>query len=257
MLRLMTFNIQEGGGSAGRLEQILAVILRADPDLLVLNEAVGWFPKHTMADRLARLLGAEYRIAASSSGFDVAFFSRLPILGFHQPRIANLFHTLAWTEVALPGGSPMNLIGAHLDYREESLRVLEIKNALPHLAPLVNTHAAILGDLNALSPDDPVMGLRPDELAQTDLSEMPEWFLNRYPPRTLGMLYEAGWVDAYRQTHAGETGYTMSTSDPNARYDYILVSPSLAEKTVDVHVETESPASTASDHFAVVADLAV
>jgi endonuclease/exonuclease/phosphatase family metal-dependent hydrolase len=47
----------------------------------------------------------------------------------------------------------------------------------------------------------------------------------------------------------------MSTTDPNARYDYILVSASLAERVEDVFVETAPPASNASDHFAVVADL--
>lgn len=258
MVRLMTYNIQEGGGDGNRSKHLLAVIQRLEPDLLVLNEAVAWFPKHALADRLARLLEADYRIAPSASGFDIAFFSRFPIRKMCHPPIRNrLFHALAWIVVDPPGRAPLNLVGTHLDYREETFRVEEVRASLPHLAPLLAADTAILGDLNAISPDDPVMGCKPDDLARTDTASLPEWFLDRYPPRAMPLLARAGWKDAFRIRHANETGYTMSTSDPNARYDYILLSPSLAGKVSDVFVETGPPASNASDHFAVVADLAL
>jgi len=252
----MTYNIQEGGGSGIRTELLLTVIQRLEPDLLVLNEAVGWFPRHALADRLARLLEADYRIASSASGFDIAFFSRFPIRELCHPPLQNrLFHALAWIVVEPPGRAPVNLVGTHLDYREEAYRVEEVRAILPHLAPLLKSDTAILGDLNAISPDDPVMGSKPDDLARTDVAALPEWFLDRYPPQAMPLLTRAGWADAYRIRHAATAGYTMSTSDPNARYDYILLSPSLAGRVSDAFVVTEPPASNASDHFAVVVDL--
>jgi endonuclease/exonuclease/phosphatase family metal-dependent hydrolase len=255
MIRLMTYNIQEGGGDRARQARLLEVIQRASPDVLVLNEAVNWHPQHPFADRIGAALGADYRVAPSASRFDVALFSRFPILKFRTLSTPVLLHSAAWIAVESPAGERLHVVGVHLDFREETLRVREIDALLPHLAPLLETRAALLGDLNAIAPDDPVMGLRPDELAQTDLETMPEWFLNRYPPRAMPRLRAAGWRDSFRLRHVGNSGYTMSTTDPNARYDYILVTPSLAERVEDVHVETDSPASNASDHFAVVADL--
>jgi len=255
MVRFMTYNIQEGGGDSARQARLLEVIQRASPDVLVLNEAVKWHPQHAFADRIGAALGADYRVAPSASRFDVALFSRFPILEFRTLSIPALLHSAAWIAVESPAGERLHVVGVHLDFREETLRVREADALLPHLAPLLHGHAALLGDLNAIAPDDPVMGLRPDELAQTELETMPEWFLNRYPPQAIPRFRAAGWRDSYRLLHAGNAGYTMSTADPNARYDYILVSPTLAERVEDVYVETDPPATNASDHFPVVADL--
>jgi len=257
MVRLMTYNIQEGGGAPARQARLLEVIQRISPDVLVLNEAVNWHPRHEFADRIGDALDADYRVSPSASRFDVALFSKHPILEFRTLRTASLFHSAAWIAVETPTGERLHAAGVHLDYREEALRVRETEALLPHLTPLLGLHSAVLGDLNALAPEDPVMGLRPDELAGTDLETMPEWFLNRYPPEAIPRFTAAGWRDSFRLRRVASAGYTMSTTDPNARYDYILVSPSLAERVEDVFVVTEPPASNASDHFAVVADLNV
>jgi endonuclease/exonuclease/phosphatase family metal-dependent hydrolase len=255
MTRLMTYNIQEGGGSDRRFARLVEVIERASPDVLVVNEGAGWHPAHERAERIADCLGAEHRIAHTGSGFDLAFFSRLPILGLEEPDADSLFHGLAWIEVRTPDGGDLVVAGLHLDFREEWRRREEVDSILPLLAPLLERPAAVLGDLNALDPDDRVMGLRPDELAQTDLDEMPDWFLKRYPPEALPRLLAAGWRDAFRTCHPGATGYTMSTEDPNARYDYVLASPPLIGRVREVWVETAPPVTNASDHFPVIAEI--
>ncbi|MBN2492265.1 MAG: endonuclease/exonuclease/phosphatase family protein [Planctomycetes bacterium] len=257
MLRLMTYNILEGGGPPRRQRLLLEVLERLSPDLLVVNEAVDWHPRHPAADRIAAALGYSYRVARSASGFDVAIFSRCPIVEFHQPEIPQLFHSAARLTVETPSGRRLHVVGTHLDYREEALRVKEVEALLPHVAPLLETDAAILGDLNAIAPDDSVMGLAAQALSEVDLQTAPDWFAKRYPPQALARLLEAGWCDAFRLRHGLRSGYTMSTSDPNARYDYVLVSPSLAGRVRDVIVETAPPASNASDHFPVVADIDV
>lgn len=251
----MTYNIQEGGGTDRRFDRLIEVIARVSPDVLVLNEAAGWYPRHARADRIAACLGADYRVARTRSGFDLAFFSRLPILGLEMPQVNALFHGVGWIETRTADGGRLIVVGLHLDFREEDLRREEVEAILPILAPLLESPAALLGDLNALGCDDPVMGLRPDELAQTDLSEMPDWFLKRYPPAAIPMLTRAGWRDAFRACHSGAPGYTMSTSDPNARYDYVLVSPQLVPAIGEVRVDTAPPTTNASDHFPVIAEI--
>jgi endonuclease/exonuclease/phosphatase family metal-dependent hydrolase len=255
MVRLMTYNIQEGGGLNRRRRLLREVIERQAPDLLVINEAVDWYPRHPAADRIAAALGHTYRVARSASGFDVAFFSRFPVLEFRQPELPELFHAAAWVTVRTPSGRRLHVVGTHLDYREEDFRVREVAALTPVLAPLLEGDAALLGDLNAIAPGDPVMGLDAKQLVETDLDAAPDWLVKRYPPRALAGLLEAGWVDAFRRHHGARMGYTMSTSDPNARYDYVLLSPSLADRVKDVVVDTDPPASNASDHFPVVADV--
>ena len=251
----MTFNIQEGGGTSRRQERILEVIERESPDCLIVNEGVGWFPRAQMADQIADRLDADYRIAPAASGFDLAFFSRLPIEKLVRPPLPGLLHTLAWIQLTAPDGIPLYLVGAHLDFREESHRLRETASILPAIRPLLPGYAALLGDFNALAPGDRVMGLSPYDADQVDPSHMPEWFVNRYPPEVMGLFLEAGWQDTFRHRNPSTPGYTMSTSDPNARYDYVLLSPSLATRARDAFVVAAPPASSASDHFAVVVDL--
>jgi endonuclease/exonuclease/phosphatase (EEP) superfamily protein YafD len=75
-----------------------------------------------------------------------------------------------------------------------------------------------------------------------DLNARPEW-------RQVEELLAAGWVDAWAEAGSGP-GYTSNAADPRYRIDYLLHTPDLTT------VEVEVIESQASDHLAVVADLA-
>ena len=106
------------GRSGASLSQYLHMSRYAaktfDPDVLVLNEGAGWHPAHERAERIAACLDADHRIAHTGSGFDLAFFSRLPILGLVEPDADSLFHGLAWIEVRTPDEGDLVVAGLHL-----------------------------------------------------------------------------------------------------------------------------------------------
>lgn len=256
-MRLMTYNIEAGGGEDRRFARVLDVVRDASPDVLVVNECVGWFPSNDRAAAIADCLGADYRVAQCTSNFDIAFFSRYPIRTVEMPpSTASFTHGVARATLDVDG-RPMAVIGAHLDYRDERTRSDEVGSLLAWIGPPGDGLAAIAGDLNAIADGDEVLGLEPDALADIPDDECPEWLFQRYPPRAIARLRRAGWIDGFRARHPSDAGYTMSTDEPNARYDYVFLSPGAARGLRDAAVVTRAPASNASDHFAVFVDLTV
>jgi endonuclease/exonuclease/phosphatase family metal-dependent hydrolase len=75
-----------------------------------------------------------------------------------------------------------------------------------------------------------------------DLNAEPEWL-------QVEELLAAGWVDTWSEAGSGP-GYTANAADPQYRIDYVFATPDLVTVGVEV-IESQ-----ASDHFAVVADLA-
>ncbi len=254
-MRLMTYNIEAGGGEDRRFARVLDVVREASPDVLVVNECVGWFPSNERADAIAACLGADYRVAQCVSNFDLAFFSRFPIRAIETPESTTTFtHGVARATLDVDG-RPMTVTGAHLDFRDERTRADEVGAMLAWLGPPGDELAAIVGDLNAITTGDEVLGIEGDAVADIPDDECPEWLFQRYPPRAIARLQRAGWVDAFRTRHPDDAGYTMSTDEPNARYDYVFLSPGAARGLRDAEVVTRAPASNASDHFGVVVDL--
>lgn len=88
-------------------------------------------------------------------------------------------------------------------------------------------------------------------------------FLGRFIERwTMERVHSLGYHDAFRRTHPRAHGFTVATWLPAARVDYVLTSPDLAQRVVDSDVIgsrtwPDPDAATASDHFPVVADIAV
>lgn len=75
-----------------------------------------------------------------------------------------------------------------------------------------------------------------------DMNARPDW-------RQIQEVLDAGWVDSWAEAGSGP-GYTSNAADPRYRIDYIFHTPDLEATGVQV-IQSQ-----ASDHFAVVADLA-
>jgi endonuclease/exonuclease/phosphatase family metal-dependent hydrolase len=239
-LRVMTYNIQAGGGN---LDRIAETIRSAAPDMVGLQEVdVHWDARSAFADQaelLARSLGMEarfaaiYRIPVSDSTkpprqYGVALLSRCPIRSFNNRRLTRL-STQVENAVPAPmpgfleatvdvGGTPVRVFSTHLDYRADP-RVRE-KQVAEMLAIIAESSGPtiLVGDLNA-QPQAPELG-------------------------PLFSKLRDAWL-------VGDgSGFTYPAKEPVRRIDYVLTSPHFVARSARV------PDTQASDHRPVVVDLA-
>jgi exodeoxyribonuclease-3 len=235
-MRLMTLNVLLGGED--RFGALCAIAAAARPDVLVLQECVGWEDgarPRAMAEAIGApadddhvLLG---RANPRPSGlrYDVCVLSRTP---FGERRVHPLTHCAVEVTVG-----PLRLVGAHLASRDEDTRLAE-------LAALMRPGAVIAGDLNALSRHDPYPADLDARLRAAGIDKY------GHPPRfdVTDRLFAAGWVDALR---GRPRWVTAVRNGLGTRTDYVLV-PGEGVEVVDADV---LDVGAASDHHAVVADL--
>jgi exodeoxyribonuclease-3 len=160
----------------------------------------------------------------------------------------------AFIEV-VPADVDLRLFGLHLSAVHaawtEHRRVLELRALLRSVARHQDGFHALAGDFNTLAPG---------ELLQ--LKRLP-WRLRpfvwlsggRIKWRTVQIVLDAGYVDAFRQHHAAEPGLTMPSWDPHVRLDYVFVPQRYAARVMRCDVVRHADTLTASDHLPVVVDL--
>lgn len=231
-LRVMTWNILRDDGDGDwprRREAVCGAILREDPDILALQEAT---PRQ-LQDLLARLPTYSC-VRGASNGRE----EHVAIL--HRPQSARLVdHGCVWlsdtpdvplsrswgNEIArcatwarfLSRDGALEVVNAHFDHESDRFR-LEAAHLLDRMFP----DALLLGDFNTTP------GSRPHEILTRS---------HRDPFPTEGF-----------ETMRGDDG------TPHARYDWILLPPSLG--AVDARrVEHEEGEPLPSDHLALVADV--
>lgn len=248
-LRVATYNLHAGIGAEGRLDLArTARTLRAlRADVVGLQEVdrhwsarSDWRDQaHDLADALGmRVFFAPiYSLDPPAAGeprreYGLAVLSRLPILDAANHEITRLSTqdpdpvpapAPGFPEVVvLARGVPVHVYATHLDYRADpEIRRRQVDDTLRILATdPPGSRQVLVGDLNA-PPDAP-------ELTPLwgDMTDM--W-------STLG--------------HG--TGFTFPAPVPVRRIDYVSVSSAVSPVRVGV------PASSASDHLPVVADLVV
>jgi endonuclease/exonuclease/phosphatase family metal-dependent hydrolase len=172
----------------------------------------------------------------ANSEFAIAWLSRLPIERAVNHRAPVFGKTLL--EVQVDG---RRLYTTHLVHGrtkpDADHRVEEVREILPR----VRDQCVLVGDFNAVHPDDDLGSPPPEEQASSD-------FVAREPIR---LLVESGFIDCYRALHPAERGWTYKTSHPWVRLDYVFAR-GLEPLACEVVVE----ANGASDHFPLVAELA-
>lgn len=258
-MKLMTLNVLVGGED--RFDAICALLAAARPDLLVLQECLGWDDGARLGE-VAEAIGvaADERHAilgvanARPSGrrYHVCLLSRAP-LARSRVHTQGFAHCVVEAELDF-GGEPLVVLGAHLVSGDEDARLAEAA-ALLRIAPpevLRNGSHVLAGDLNALARHDPYPGDFEDQLTRAGIHKY------GHPPRfeVMDRLLGAGWIDAL---HARPRSARWATARREAngqvvdtRTDYLLLSPPLlrtlvAADVVDVHG--------ASDHQALMIEL--
>jgi exodeoxyribonuclease III len=256
-LKVMTLNVLFGGQD--RFEALLALLARESPDLLVLQECLGWDDGERLR-RVTAALGPEGTVHAhlgsarprgSGNCYHVCVVSRLPLRSL---RVHNNPHFIghALVQCELDAGGPLTFFGTHYDAHHETLRFVEAR----YLRSLIDPEAfreglyLLAGDLNSLSRKDPY----PVDLAdQVRLAGVDKY---GHPPRfdVTDDLESFGWVDTLRHRPASPDWVTARRVRNGVtidyRTDYIYASPRMAERLVHTRV---IDVGEATDHNAVMA----
>jgi len=231
-VRVLTYNIWDGGRD--RLPLIEALIRSQSPDAVALQEVTD----RRAAENLAGRLGMQYVHGDANSAFGVAWLSRRPVDYAENHRLPELAKTLLQVDI---GGCA--LFTTHLVHgrnrASERVRVREIETILGVLGHVGRPHV-LVGDLNAVHPDDAVGKPPPEERLE---------YVSREP---IARLLEAGYMDAFRALRPADPGWTYLAAHPWARLDHVLVQGIEPGECAVVDV---APANEASDHFPVVAIL--
>jgi exodeoxyribonuclease-3 len=236
-LSLSTYNIQRGG--VGREEALARVIRAADSDLVVLQEATS----PSVVARLAELSGMPQWQARRGSS--LAWLSR-------QPLVSHRWRRPAWSQHAVLELVPRDgvmIFGVHLSAVHsnwtEWRRVREVRGVLAMTGAGEPGVHVVLGDFNTLAPGE-----------ELDLARLPPrlravtWLTGRKIRwKTVGLMLEAGYVDAYRMLDPDGRGYTFPTWDPHLRLDYAFIQTRDAARLRSCAVLQPDGFRAASDHL--------
>ena len=258
--KVMTFNVLNGGED--RFEGILATIAEQRPDLLVLQECLGWEDGIRLA-RVAAALGlpenerhlhlGRARPRSSGRRYHVTIASRYPILSARDHAHPHFIgHCLVELCIDLGKSGSATVFGGHFDSHHENLRFVEARylRSLIEPASFQTGQYLLLGDLNSLSRRDPY----PDDFA--DLIRASGTDKYGHPPRfeVIDDLESFGWQDALRTRPLTLDWVTAERHRGGVHIDYrtdfIFASPRTAERLCGARVCREDATS---DHRPVVA----
>jgi len=244
---------------------VLAQGLRAlDPDLAAFQEAI----RHDGYDQVTDLLGPGYEVAHQArrepDGSGVSIASRWPLLNVHEvdlqvtPRTAGFLAVALVAEVqAPPPIGPLLFVNHKPNFElalehERELQALATATHLERLAADRALHVVVAGDFDA-----------PPDAASV------RFWRGRQGLGDTSVCYR----DAWEHTHPDDPGHTFTPANPmvadgtwplerGRRIDYVLVrcadhGPSLDVVACARIFDRPVDGVWASDHFGVVADLAV
>lgn len=241
-LRLLSYNIRYGG--VGREEAIAAAIRAADPDLVVLQEASRPDAVRRIAER------AGYPHWGSTPGHSVGFLSRTELESHEWRRPRGCSRSLLELK---PAGAPYSVIGVHLRAMHsnwsERRRVRELHAILRDIERHRERFHLVTGDFNTLAPGEKLdrrllpMRIR---LVTAVLGGAVRW-------RTVQIMLDAGYVDAFRCLHPKEPGFTFPTWNPHLRLDFVFVPQDSVGRVETCEVRNGDATRTASDHFPLLA----
>ncbi len=237
-LRLLGYNIRRGG--VGRQADLVAVIRACAPDVVVLQEATA----PSVVEALARDSGLG--VWGAAPRFSLGFMSRVPIehQEWHRPR----FSRHAFLELQLQG-TGIRVFGVHLSAVfaaiTERRRTFELRALLRSVRHHQHGFHVLTGDFNTVAPGElfDVRKLPPRLRALMWLSG------GRIRWRTIRVVLDAGYIDAFRGLHPADPGLTLPTRDPQVRLDYLFVPAAERHRVVSCEVIRSGAATRASDHF--------
>lgn len=244
IVKLLSYNIRFGG--RGRELELAEMIKKIAPDLVVFQEAID--PK--LIKRLAGVTGLAFWSARSEHS--IGYASKLPVAHHEWHYPAGAKHS--FLEIVL-AGSESRIFGLHLSSMfskwGEQRRAREIRALLKSIERHQEGFHVLVGDFNTLAPG---------EVLET--RKMPAWIRalvwlsgRDIQRETIGIMKEAGYVDAYRMLHPEVKGYTFPVWDPHVRLDYVFVPEQFKGRVQSSEVVTDTGAIAASDHLPLLSEI--
>lgn len=266
--RVITYNILYGFEKDSiRREKFIHFMKQADPDIVSLDELVG-FKEKDLLD-LAKTYGHSYVAIVKEKGYPMGITSKYPIEVITK-NIDDYWHGML--HVRTMG---IDCILTHLNPFDWKYRLKEAQQIVHYVEQLQLKDYLLMGDMNAYSPmDAEAMSYKDSLLKKEQL-----WDNNQETYRTLregrfdysviATFLSAGMEDmvgrivqptSKRITYPCAFGRKLSWYDKRlheiqCRLDYIFVSSSLAPKCVNAIVYNGTDLEGISDHYPVCIEL--
>lgn len=240
---LLSYNIRYGG--VGREDYLASAIRDSQADLIILQEAT--HPR--VVERLAN--EAAMPVWAAREGQSVAFISRINVSHYQWHQIP--FTARAFLEVVL-AGNETRVFGIHLRAMHanwtERRRVRDLRALLDSIRHFQHGFHILAGDFNTLAPGALL------EASQLPLRLRPLLWLSggRIRWETIKILLDADYMDAFRNIHPDEPGFTFPSWNPHIRLDYVFFPTTFVNRLKSCEVLDGGIATRrASDHFPLLA----
>jgi endonuclease/exonuclease/phosphatase family metal-dependent hydrolase len=246
LTRILSYNIRRGG--KGREQALAHVINACVPHVVVLQEATNADVVKRLADQTGM---AQY---GSRDGESLAFMSRERVQQYQwfRPRISRhafLEIQLANTEARVFG---LHLSAVHAAWTENR-RILELRALLKTIAHHQHGFHMLTGDFNTLAPGELL-----------DFTKLPGrlralvWLSGgKVRWRTIQIVLDAGYRDAYRATHPKTPGFTFPTWDPHVRLDYLFLPSRYMGSLQACEIPDVAGMNEASDHLPLLSTVEV
>lgn len=253
-LRLMTWNIKNGGGD--RLPAIIRVIHREQPDVLCLQELQKFRRYGPRLHALAEEAGMTVHLAPAGFAQPVAVLVRPPRRILRRSTVRWRLHHAVAIAVAETTAGPLTVVSAHLNPFSPYRRYREARWLSARYGS-ARRMTLIAGDMNGLAPDT-------DHTATVDA--LHPLFRRRHlgpdgTPDTAALtaFRTAGFTDLWAAVGSGD-GRTVPTGFAGRefgamRLDYLLASAPLAARATRAWVVRDEETAQASDHYPVRADV--
>jgi exonuclease III len=231
-VKLMTWNIRQGGGS--RLERIAAALARHEADVLVLTEYRGGEA------------GKRLRTVLNSLGY-IHFSGMVPPPGCNGVLIASRhgFRDCGSLSAAVP--EPWKLLEVQFPaFRLAGVYMPNLRKKLPYWEALVETlaglaegHAVAIGDFNTCRA-------HVDEAGASDVTA-----------HYMDTMETIGFADVWRRNYPDGREYSwFSTRGNGFRIDHAFCSKGLAVTVSRIYYVHEDRRSGLSDHAPLILELA-
>jgi endonuclease/exonuclease/phosphatase family metal-dependent hydrolase len=139
-----------------RLDEILAIIQAANPDIVGIQEAANWDSgSPSLVQQVAGQRGMNYFLAQTDNDLHVVLFTRFEIVAAENlsPQVGNVGSLRA--DVALPGGQILHVFVVHLDPFSAETRAQELAVLTQKMALYLSSPTLLMGDMNYHCLDAP------------------------------------------------------------------------------------------------------
>lgn len=255
----MTYNILAGGRT--RRPMLLTILKQIAPDFLAIQEANG-FEKNDFQrlNEWSQALNLPHFELAPSAKFDfhIASLSRYPFR--HVEKMRLLQNACMATVIDSPLGR-VTVVNAHPYPRAEVERLNDIEKILSAITN--EPQPILLGDINALSPED--------SYPETIVDRFNSYHLLKFTQHgklvfaCIQKILAAHFIDiaVYMKQNQIPTApngidlheqFTITHDQPAIRLDYVFVRKELIKKVRTYEVIINDTTKKASDHFPVVVE---